>query len=61
MSNYMDNSSLVELLLTSDDDYEPYGMATSPSTGYDFMDKTGYIESQVPLHLSDDMDRWLGE
>lgn len=61
MSNFMDNSSLVELLLTSDDDYEPYGMAASPSAGYSFTDKTGYIESQVPLHLADDMDRWLGE
>ena len=57
----MDNSELVELLLTSDDDYEPYGMAASPSTGYSYTDKTGYIESQVPLHYTNDMDRWLGE
>lgn len=60
MSNFIDKSELTELLLASDDDYEPYGMATW-DTEYNFTDSTGYIKSQVPLHNTIDMDYWLGE
>ncbi len=60
MSNFINENELAELLLVSDDDYEPYGMA-SWDAGHDLIDSTGYIKSHVPLHNTVDMDYWLGE
>lgn len=60
MNNSVNYSSFVDLLLSSDDDYEPYGISVPPSMYGLRGSKPELYTRQEPLYF-EDMDRWLSE
>jgi len=60
MNKSVNYSTFIDLLLKSDDDYEPYGMSM-PATMFGLRgNKPELYTRQEPLYL-DDMDRWATE
>ena len=60
MNATVNYSNFIDLLLQSDDDYEPYGLSTC-STMYGLRGKKPEIFTrQEPLHLEDN-ESWFGD
>jgi len=55
MGNAINFDNYVDLVLQSNDDYEPYGMATIPAIASEHQD---YTPSELALY-ADEADRWL--
>jgi len=60
MNNSINYSSFVDLILTSNEEIEPYGMPTSLNPSGLRGSKPEITTRQEPLHF-DEMDRWIGE
>ena len=61
MNNSINLSSFVDLVLTSNDDYEPYGMVSAPTKLYGLRsNKPELCSRQEPFYIQE-MDQWFGE
>ncbi|NNG13601.1 MAG: hypothetical protein HKM22_00405 [Gammaproteobacteria bacterium] len=59
MNNSVNYGSFVELLISSDDDYEPYGLSEHPCM-YDFADDEFNISADMPPYTRNS-NQWLSE
>lgn len=60
MNNSINYSSFIDLLTSSDDDYEPYGLSAHPDTPGLTSRHTEFQPSQATLYESS-MNQWCGE
>ena len=60
MNDSINYSSFIDLLISSDDDYESYGMSTHPDTPGHMASQAEFEPLQATLY-DVDMDRWHGE
>lgn len=60
MNNSINYGSFVDLLISSDDDYEPYGLSSYPDMA-DFMENQSEFEPLGQAHYERAMNQWCGE
>lgn len=60
MNTSINYSSFVDLILTSNDDYEPYGIAAPTHLHGIRGNKPEVCSRQEPFYF-EEMDQWLGE
>lgn len=60
MRDSFNYSNFVDLLLESDDDYEPYGLSTPNMMHGAAADQTRGASVQIPLYV-EDLDPWRGK
>ena len=60
MNNSINYGSFIDLLISSDDDYEPYGITAQPNMAALMTNDFEFVSTQAGPYIKD-LDRWFGE